>query len=216
MAYASQAGFARTNPDSPQAHAICDRCGFRFNHVNLKWQYDWRGASLQNTRILVCDSCNDRPQTQLKAIIVPSDPDVVPNARTPGYEAAEQGSATGLPYGAPDGLVQGAVMPLNNGVRYGLLLPILSVTGNGTTKVTVTCAAPHNLSTNSQISVQGLSNPNADGFYAVTVTTGTAFTYTTYANVPSGALATQTTRIVTALVGLPYNQTGFTPLPQPE
>ncbi len=216
MSYASQAGFARTNASAPRAHAICDRCGFRFNHFNLRWQYDWRGPQLQNIRILVCSDCNDRPQTQLKAIVVPADPDVIPNARVPGYEALEQGSATGLSYGSPDGLVQGAVMPLNNGVQYGVLLPIMSVTGNGTTTVNVTCAAAHGLSNNSQISVQGVSNTNANGFYAITVTTGTAFTYTTYTAIPVGPLLTQTTRIVTALVGLPYNQTGFTPLPQPE
>ena len=52
MGYASQAGRARTSSTNPQAHAICDRCGFRYNWVNLKWQYDWRGASLQNLKFL--------------------------------------------------------------------------------------------------------------------------------------------------------------------
>ncbi len=42
MCYASRSGRASTNASNPQAHAICDRCGFRYNHVNLKWQYDWR------------------------------------------------------------------------------------------------------------------------------------------------------------------------------
>ena len=89
MAYASQAGRARTSSRSPQAHAICDRCGFRYNHVDLQWQYDWAGASLINKRILVCDTCNDVPQQQLRAIIVPADPMPVINPRIQDFVVAE-------------------------------------------------------------------------------------------------------------------------------
>lgn len=85
MAYASQAGKARTSARSPQAHAICDRCGFRYNHVNLRWQYDWAGASLINRRILVCNICYDTPQEQLRAIVVPADPVPIINPRVPNY-----------------------------------------------------------------------------------------------------------------------------------
>jgi len=81
MAYASKAGRARTNPKAPQAHAICDRCGFRYNHVDLQWQYDWRGATMQNLRILVCETCYDEPQQQLRAIVVPADPVPIENPR---------------------------------------------------------------------------------------------------------------------------------------
>lgn len=85
MAYASQAGRARTSARSPQAHAICDRCGFRYNHVNLRWQYDWAGASLINRRILVCNTCYDTPQEQLRAIVIPADPVPIQNPRVPNY-----------------------------------------------------------------------------------------------------------------------------------
>jgi hypothetical protein len=81
MAYASQAGRARTNPSNPQAHAICDRCGFRYNHVDLRWQYDWRGTSLANTRVLVCPPCYDEAQQQLRAIVLPADPVPITNPR---------------------------------------------------------------------------------------------------------------------------------------
>ena len=81
MAYASQAGRARTNPNNPQAHAICDRCGFRYNLVNLRWQFDWRGAALMNLRLLVCSTCYDEPQQQLRSIVVPADPVPVENPR---------------------------------------------------------------------------------------------------------------------------------------
>ena len=82
MSYASQAGRARTNPSSPAAHAICDRCGFRYNHRDLRWQYDWRGAALTNIRILVCPECYDRPQSQLRSIVLPADPVPISNPRT--------------------------------------------------------------------------------------------------------------------------------------
>ena len=88
MGWASQSGRASTSATSPQAHAICDRCGFRYNHVNLKWQYDWRGASLQNIRLLVCNSCYDTPQEQLRAIIVPADPVPINQPRTQDFVTA--------------------------------------------------------------------------------------------------------------------------------
>ena len=56
--------------------------------MDLHWQFDWRGAALENIRILVCDRCNDTPQEQLRAIIVPADPTPVINARTQDFVAA--------------------------------------------------------------------------------------------------------------------------------
>lgn len=85
MAYASQAGRARTNASNPEAHAICDRCGFRYNFNDLEWQFDWRGPTLQNLRILVCDRCLDTPQDQLRAITLPADPGPIINARVEQY-----------------------------------------------------------------------------------------------------------------------------------
>ena len=90
MGYASQSGRARTSATNPQAHAICDRCGFRYNHVNLKWQYDWAGASLINKRILVCNTCYDEPQEQLREIVVPADPMPIINPRVQDFVTAEQ------------------------------------------------------------------------------------------------------------------------------
>jgi len=42
---------------------------------------DYRGRKLQNIRILVCESCNDTPQPQLKPRIIPPDPLPILNAR---------------------------------------------------------------------------------------------------------------------------------------
>jgi len=94
MGYASQSGRARTSASNPQAHAICDRCGFRYNHVNLRWQYDWRGASIQNIKLLVCNTCYDVPQEQLRAIVVPADPTPIVNPRIQDFVAAETNNRT--------------------------------------------------------------------------------------------------------------------------
>lgn len=81
-------GRAAVSPSNPRAFGICDRCGFLYNHVHLQWQFDYRGAALMNTRILVCDSCLDVPQNQLRNIVVPADPTPIMNARIQDYQLA--------------------------------------------------------------------------------------------------------------------------------
>lgn len=78
-------GRAVVSQTDPRALAICDRCGFRYNHDDLSWQFQWRGTILQNIRILVCDSCKDTPQEQLRVIILPIDPVPVMNARPENF-----------------------------------------------------------------------------------------------------------------------------------
>lgn len=109
--------------------------------------------------------------------------------------------------GVPTGLVQNAVMPYNGAIQkqFGVLLSPLSITSNGTATVTCTFSAPHGLKTDDQISVEGLSNSLAVGFFSVTVSTAMAFTYTTYKDIPAAGLLTGTTRMITCLVGLPYS-----------
>jgi hypothetical protein len=235
MSYASQSGRARTDPSNPKAHAICDRCGFRHNLINLQWQFDWRGAALQNLRILVCRDCLDTPQEQLRAIVVPADPVPIMNARVQDFALAEGqvrtlsggGSidpVTGIPIpgqsqritqdglqrteqvsGAPLGYDQNAVMPLEDDVPYRVRVPVASVTAFGTDQITVTCSSVHGLADRSQIAVNGLANDGACGLFTIKVTTATAFTYQTNRPIPAGALLTGSTLMVTADVGLPYN-----------
>ena len=85
MGYASRSGRARTSSKDPRAFAICDRCAIWYNHHQLRWQYDWAGASLINKRILVCNTCYDEPQNQLRAIVVPADPVPIINPRVEPY-----------------------------------------------------------------------------------------------------------------------------------
>lgn len=241
MAYASLSGHARTSASSPQAHAICDRCGFRYNRTDLTWQHDWRGSALQNIRILVCRTCLDAPQEQLRAIVVPADPAPIDQPRVQNFADAETDYQTvtevaaidpntGIPIpgttilqdqagnnlltqpiGIPAGIDQGAVMPLEGTAHYRVTLSPLSISSVGTDQIAVTFAAAHGLSTNDQIVVQGLSNSRACGAYSITVTTATAFSYQTNVVIPAASLLTPGTLMVTADIGVPY---GFDQLPQ--
>ena len=247
MAYASQSGRARTNAKNPRAHACCDRCGFRYNFVDLQWQHDYRGPVVANLRILVCRPCLDEINAQLRAIVLPADPVPIINARVQDFDLAESDyrslsaptvidPITGIPipnttlrvtedcqnrgvrpFGVPTGLIQNAVMPYDGAanVALGQPLQILSVISNGTATVQVTCSAPHNLVPlplntyegsvlmDPQVSIEGLANNAANGFYSVTLLGATTFTYMTYGSIPAASLLTHTTRIITALVGLP-------------
>ena len=58
---------------------------------------DWRGAALQNTRKLVCTPCLDMPQEQLRAIVLPRDPDPIINARPENFEEDETSYLTPYP-----------------------------------------------------------------------------------------------------------------------
>lgn len=241
MGWASKAGRARTSATNPQAFAICDRCGFLYNHVDLKWQFDWRGVALQNVRLLVCNPCYDTPQEQLRAIIVPADPTPIMNARTENFVDASTDdltivsatvtdpttgipipSTTGIvtedgidlttqPIGVPVGLQQPAIMPLQDKVAYAVPVPVISLVADGTATITVTCSSVHNLIDNSQISVAGATNKVANGFYSVTVTTATAFTYMVNSAIAAGSLLGGSTKVLTTKVGIPYN---YTQIPQ--
>lgn len=81
-------GRAKVSTKNPEAFAICDSCGFLYNHSELRWQYQWSGNKLVNLRQLNCRRCNDIPQTQLRAIVLPADPMPIMNPRVQNYQAA--------------------------------------------------------------------------------------------------------------------------------
>lgn len=89
MGYASIAGRARTSSRNPQAHAICDRCGGRFNHVDLRAQTQWQGSALVARNLLVCHRCFDVPNEQLRTITIPPDPVPIRNPRPENFVNAE-------------------------------------------------------------------------------------------------------------------------------
>ncbi len=71
----------------PRAFSVCDRCGFVYNHKDLIWQNQWVGPRLQNLRVLVCDSCVDKPQDQLRTLLIPADPVPIDTPRPENYTA---------------------------------------------------------------------------------------------------------------------------------
>lgn len=80
----------RVNASHPEAQAICDRCGVIRNHVDLRWQFEFRGNNLTNTWSLVCfDTCWDRPFELNRPSILPPDPEIVMNARPPQWATQE-------------------------------------------------------------------------------------------------------------------------------
>jgi hypothetical protein len=210
------------------------------NHVNLQWQYDWRGASLQNIRLLVCDRCLDIPQEQLRAIVLPSDPVPINQPRTQDFVGSETDyrtvsaptvydpitgipipgtttlitqdgqNLTTQPLGVPADVDQNAIMPLQGKIHYGVPLSVLSVTSIGNAVVSVTCSAVHGLATGNQISASGLTNSHANGLFSITVLSATGFTYEINTSIPTGNLLAGTSRIVTANVGIPY---GYSQVP---
>ena len=82
-------GKAKVSTRNPEPFAICDGCGALYNHSELRWQMQWAGNKLVNLRQLVCRRCNDIPQTQLRAIVLPADPMPVMNPRPENYRLAE-------------------------------------------------------------------------------------------------------------------------------
>lgn len=147
MGYASRSGRARTSPSSPAAHAICDRCGFRYNHISLAWQFDWRGATLQNTRVLVCRTCNDDQQQQLRAIVIPADPVPIQNPRVQDFVAASTTRRTTSGQDTVD-FWTGIPIPGNDG----------RITQNDDTRVTQQTGAP-----SGSLNEQPGTDPNAPG-----------------------------------------------------
>ncbi len=84
-----QHGNANVNARWPRAFAVCDRCGFLYNHDDLQWQHQWVATKLQNIRLLVCQTCLDKPQEQLRTIVLPPDPMPIENARPENYVDAD-------------------------------------------------------------------------------------------------------------------------------
>lgn len=89
MGYYNKYGRAEVNSDHPRAFAVCDRCGIWSNLYKLRWQMQWNATQLYNQRILVCDSCYDTPQEQLRAVILPPDPPPLTNIRPEFFRADE-------------------------------------------------------------------------------------------------------------------------------
>jgi hypothetical protein len=75
-------GHARVDPQRPSAFAICDCCGFLYNHRDLRWDMQWHGQQIQKTGFLRCPTCVDVPNPTLRPIKLPPDPVPILNPRS--------------------------------------------------------------------------------------------------------------------------------------
>lgn len=96
-------GHARVSQRSPSAIGVCQRCGFWYQRSQLVPQFEWAGVKLQNLELYVCKrTCLDKPQMQLKTIVIPPDPLPVYrpfpenyNETVPNYVAEESATFSG-------------------------------------------------------------------------------------------------------------------------
>jgi hypothetical protein len=88
MGYASRSGRAVTNPEAPRAFGVCDDCGIWYNLFRLTYKREWQGTQLANLRFRVCDTCQDRPNPQLRARLMPQDPVPVHDPRPQNFVAS--------------------------------------------------------------------------------------------------------------------------------
>lgn len=182
-------GRATVSATNSRAFGICDRCGFLYNHYELQWQFDYRGAALLNTRILVCETCLDVPQNQLRNIIIPADPTPIMNARVQDYVTAET----------------------NNRYTSSQVLSPTAATGNGTT-ATLTFNVPLSLTpitVGSTILISGVEPSGYNGTYIVTASSNTGSYTVSYPNRTTGALGMsgRVTINIDPITGLPKGQT---------
>lgn len=84
-------GHAVVDSQNPEAGGMCDRCGERYPLRSLRWQYEYQGAGLINTRFLVCEVCLDIPNPQLLSPRLPPDPLPVENPRPEPYSLESGG-----------------------------------------------------------------------------------------------------------------------------
>lgn len=85
-------GKATVNITSPRAFACCDRCSAWRNIDDLVNQQIYAGANIFTTGLLVCSEnsrCNDIPNPQRKAIIIPPDPYPVQPSRPEFFAYSE-------------------------------------------------------------------------------------------------------------------------------
>lgn len=85
-----QSSHAYADMRRPEPWFCCDRCGFRYNYSRARWQWDWRGNSIQNLRILVDHRCEDVPNSQLRPVLIGPDPYPVRDPR-PGFAQSQMG-----------------------------------------------------------------------------------------------------------------------------
>jgi hypothetical protein len=113
---------------NPAGWGTSDRNGMIGNLKNMRFQHDWRGPRIVNTRILVHEDELDEPQRQLgsPALLGP-DPVPLANARPENYAIDEQPVSTRVAMGPSVGNTVYAVrvvMQLHGGAQSNLIATV--------------------------------------------------------------------------------------------
>jgi hypothetical protein len=81
---------APVNSFHPEPPGYCDRCGFKYPLARLSEEWIWAGPSMVNTHLMVCRTCEDKPQEQFRTIVIGPDP-VPPRNPRPGFGTTQMG-----------------------------------------------------------------------------------------------------------------------------
>lgn len=100
------------NPRYPRTLGICDYCGRTWHLDELRYQMEWGGPNIINLHYRVCPRCYDKPQEQLRSIVLPPDPIPSLDPRVEFYDID-----SGL-----QGFVQNTLDPTNSNITYAQLL----------------------------------------------------------------------------------------------
>lgn len=228
-------GRAKVDARNPSAFGICDNCGFLYQLSELRWQMQWSGNKLVNLKQLVCRRCNDIPQTQLRAIVLPADPMPVLNPRVQNYQAASTNyratsgqntvdPETGIPIsgnilritenddfrvtqqtGAPNGSLNELPGTNPNAVTYRV---ISNAADNGSGLIRLTVNTTSGMITGQQVTVADIvGTTEANGNWTITVISLTEIDLvgSTFANVYTSG------GYVVNNPALPYNNTTVPP-----
>ena len=96
MAWLNYRGRVRVDPQNPRGYGVCDFCGIQYQLERLEYQTEWQGPVLRRTGFRQCPVCLDRPNMQLRTVILPPDPVPLKDPRPELY----QDPAPGYPYNA--------------------------------------------------------------------------------------------------------------------
>lgn len=99
---------AQVDPQNPQGWGTSDQNGMVGNLAKMRFQHQWAGATIINTRVLVHEDELDIPQRQLGTLVIAPDPPPLVNARPEPYDIDEQPVSTRY---TMDGLIRIIITP---------------------------------------------------------------------------------------------------------
>ncbi len=85
MAYLNARANVKVDPQNPRGYGECDYCGHFYNLETLEYQTEWMGAAIKRTGFRQCPECLDKPQEQLRTIVLPPDPIPLKDPRPDKY-----------------------------------------------------------------------------------------------------------------------------------